>query len=185
MTPTKPKSQKTIIEIKALGEFIMPKKAKKGRIGFDLAIPEDVVIPAHSRVIIKLNFAINLPKNVEAKIEPRSGFSSKGMEGYGTKFVKKPFLRFFTRKVKVSGLQRFDADVLTGKVDPLYTESVGVIIRNNDEQFTLRKGTRVAQMTLYRTVPAWLEEVEELSCGSSIGGFGSTGTMVQENPVNS
>lgn len=168
--------KKFIIEIKALGDFVLPTKSKRGSIGYDLTVPTDVVIPAHARIIVPLNFAINLPRNYEAKIEPRSGFSAKGMEGFGTKYETKPFLRLFKRKIAKSGLQRFNADVLPGKVDPNYTDSVGVIILNNDEQFVLRKGTRIAQMTIYRTTPVWFSEVEELTCTSRGGGFGSSGT---------
>lgn len=168
--------KKFIIEIKALGDFVMPTKSKRGSIGYDLTVPADFVVPAHSRVIVPLNFAINLPRNYEAKIEPRSGFSAKGMEGYGSRIEYRRFLHFFKRKVVKSGLQRFNADVLPGKVDPNYTDSVGVIILNNDERFVLRKGTRIAQMTIYRTTPVWFEQVEELTCKSRGGGFGSSGT---------
>lgn len=169
------------IEIKGIGEYIKPVKAKRGSIGYDLAVPEDVVIPAHSRKVVRLNFAINLPFGCEAKIEPRSGMSSKGMEGYGTYYEYKRFLKFFKRKVKKYGLWRFNADVLVGKVDPLYTDSVGIIIKNDDEQFEIRKGTRIAQMTIYRVPPVRFIEVDELSCESRGGGFESSGTSSTEN----
>lgn len=169
------------IEIKGIGEYIKPVKAKRGSIGYDLAVPEDVVIPAHSRTVVRLNFAINLPFGCEAKIEPRSGMSSKGMEGYGIRKEYRKFLKFFRRKVKVFGLYRFNADVLVGKVDPLYTGSVGIIIKNDDEQFEIRKGTRIAQMTIYRVPPVRFIEVEELSCESRGGGFESSGTSSADN----
>lgn len=175
---TKPKRFK--LEIKALGEYIPTRKAKRGSIGYDLAVPADVHIPAHSRTVVKLNFAINLPVNYEAKIEPRSGFSSRGIEGYGTKYIRKKIFGIFTRKTVVSGKMNFDADVIPGKVDPNYTDSVGVIIRNNDEAFTIRKGTRIAQMTIYRTTPVWFVPVEELTCESRGGGFGSSGSSTTE-----
>lgn len=170
------KPKKLEVEIKGLGEFVIPKKAKRGSIGYDLAVPEDVHIPAHSRTVVKLNFAINLPINHEAKIEARSGFSSRGIEGYGTRYAKKKVLGIFSRTVTHSGLMNFDADVLPGKVDPYYTDSVGVIIKNNDEAFTIRKGTRIAQMTIYRTTPVWFVPVEELTCQSRGGGFCSSGS---------
>lgn len=168
------------IEIKALGEYVRPRKSKRGSIGYDLAVPEDVVIPAHARVIVPLNFAINLPPNYEAKIEPRSGFSAKGIEGVGTRTTTTYKFGLIPKRTTKSGVLRFDADVLVGKIDPNYTDSVGVIIRNNDEQFLLRKGTRIAQMTIYRTTPARWREVETLTCDNRGGGFGSSGVGIEE-----
>lgn len=73
-------------EIKPLSDgFALPVKAKKGSIGYDLTVPRDIRIPAHSRVKIPMDFAINLPNGVEAKIEPRSGCSLHGIVGYGVK----------------------------------------------------------------------------------------------------
>jgi len=74
-----------LISVKALGKFKAPVRAKKGSIGYDLYVPEDTKIPAKSRTLVPLNFAIELPHNVEGKIEPRSGFSAKGIEGFGTR----------------------------------------------------------------------------------------------------
>lgn len=181
-----PQTQKKRIEleIKGLGDYIRPTKSKRGSIGYDLAVPCDVEIPAHSRVVVPLNFAINLPVHHEAKIEPRSGFSSKGLEGYGTRYHYRKIFGIFKKKIATSGKQRFDADVIIGKVDPNYTESVGVIIRNNDERFIIRKGTRIAQMTIYRTTPVWFVPVEELSCKSRGGGFGSSGSGDSTTPDN-
>lgn len=81
-----------VIHIKPLGKFKVPERAKIGSIGYDLYIPQDTKVPAKSRVLIPLNFAIELPRNVEGKIEPRSGFSVKGIEGLGTR--KKWFLKW-------------------------------------------------------------------------------------------
>lgn len=175
----KGKSKRCEVEIKLLHEgAVVPQKSKKGSIGYDLALAEDFVVPAHSRIVIPLGFAINLPYGVEAKIEPRSGFSSKGMEGYGTKIETKKLFGFLPLKKSKSGLLRFNADVLVGKIDPLYTESVGVIVSNHDERFVLRKGTRIAQMTFYRTTSPWFVKVSELSSinDSRGGGFGSSGS---------
>ena len=142
---TKPQQKKRLeIEVKLLSEnAYTPVKAKKGSIGYDLTIPEDVVIPAHSRIVVPLQLAINLPYGVEGKIEPRSGFSSKGMEGHSTRIIKTRRFGIFPATKFVFESRRYDADVITGKIDPLYTDSIGVIIRNNDEQFTLRRVTRI------------------------------------------
>lgn len=175
---TKVKQKKRLeIEVKLLSDrAYTPVKAKRGSIGYDLTIPEDVVIPAHSRIVVPLQLAINLPYGVEGKIEPRSGFSSKGMEGHGTRIVKTRQFGIFPAKKFIFEARRYDADVIPGKIDPLYTDSIGVIIRNNDEQFTLKRGTRIAQISFYSVLTPRFICVEKLSCDSRGGGFGSSGS---------
>ncbi len=156
---------------------VLPKKSVRGAIGYDLCVPKDVKIPAHSRIAIPLDIAINLPYGVEAKIEARSGHSRYGMEGFGTKkVVKRRFLGIIPIKETRSGRMRFNADVLLGKVDPNYVDNIHVIIKNDDVEFTIRAGARIAQMTFYQTTSPFFKIVEKLSCKSRGGGFGSTGT---------
>ncbi len=169
-------------ELKPFGDYyFVPYKAKDGSIGYDLVAPVDFIVPAHSRCAMPLNIAINLPPNIEGKIEPRSGFSLRGMEGYGIRKVPRKLLGFIPWHKKIYGKQSFDADVLVGKIDPGYTDSIAVIIKNNDEQFTIRRGTRVAQITFYRTITTKFEIVKELSCKSRGGGFGGSGTTVEQS----
>lgn len=172
------KKPKRVFEIKATSNPMwMPKKAENGSIGYDLIVPDDFRVPAHSRCAIPLNFAINLPYGIEAKIEPRSGFSLKGIQGYGKHRSVRKILGLIPIATTISGRLRFDADVLVGKIDPNYTDTVHVIVKNNDVEFTIKAGTRIAQMTFYSTMHPWFELVDALSCKSRGGGFGSTGTM--------
>ena len=164
-------------EIKPLSDdFVMPVKAKRGSIGYDLTVPHDIVIPAHSRTKVPLDFAINLPAGTEAKIAPRSGCSLNGIVGYGVRKVRKKFLGIIPYVGKVSGRMCFDADVMVGKIDPNYTDNVHVLIKNHGEKFLLRAGTRIAQMTFYYTTSPFFKVVNELSAKSRGGGFGSSGT---------
>ncbi len=176
------------LEIMPLFEdFVLPVKAKRGSIGYDLTVPRDIAVAPHSRVKVPLDFAINLPYGVEAKIEPRSGCSLRGLPGYGWK--KKLFMLFgflpITRRVLCDDV--FDADVMIGKIDPNYTDNVHVLIKNNDEGFTLKAGTRIAQMTFYHTIAPFFRVVEELTSKSRGGGLGSSGTNrltpVHESPI--
>lgn len=155
----------------------VPKKSVRGSIGYDLCVPKDVKVPAHSRIAIPLDIAINLPFGVEAKIEPRSGHSMRGMEGFGSKTeVVRRILGIFPVKKIRSGRLRFDADVLVGKVDPNYTDNIHVIIKNNDDEFVIRAGSRIAQMTFYQTTSPFFKIVDKLTCKSRGGGLGHTGT---------
>lgn len=171
------------VKIKKLREDAkLPARATEKSIGYDLYTPCDICIE-HTRQIIPLGFAIELPDDYEAKIEPRSGFSSKGIEGFALK-CEEPNARRPYEAVpdmlwqRIDKSERFNADVLVGKIDPDYRGEVGVIIRNNEQSkpFLIAKGTRIAQMTIYKTETAEFELASELSATSrSDGGFGSTG----------
>ena len=154
---------------------IMPKKQHEGDAAFDLYIPEDVVLQ-HGRQIIDLKFSIELPMGYAATIQPRSGFSSKGIE------VEEHFNPF--REGADITTVRIDGDVLRGLVDSGYRGNVGVILNipslgaiYNEEYFhILKKGTRIAQMQIVEVPQVELIEVDELSdTDRGEGGFGHTG----------
>lgn len=174
----KTKIRKREFEIKLLSEnAVLPKKAVRGAIGYDLCVPKDFRVPAHSRVAIPLDIAINLPFGIEAKIEPRSGCTLRGLEGYGTrKVIKRKILGLFPMTETKSGRMYFDADVCVGKIDPNYTDNIHVIVVNRDDSFLIRKGSRIAQLTFYQTVAPFFKQVEELTCENRGGGLGHTGT---------
>lgn len=173
------------IKFKRLSEnAIMPKKATEGSIAFDVYVPKDTIIE-NGRNLVPLDFAIELPAGYEAKIEPRSGFSLKGMEGY--QIMKTSVWIEEDEKVNVSKWDnwasldpsRFDADVLVGKIDADYRGNVGVIINSHEPtDFMIKAGTRIAQLTIYHSAPDWeFMEVDELSdTERKDGGFGHSGT---------
>lgn len=167
------------VKFKKLNErAIMPKRATQGSAAYDLYLCEDVIV-SPNRNIIPLGFAMEMPHNIEAKIEARSGFSSKGIEGHEilTAYMMTPEgKQKFNRFVAVDPI-RFDADVITGKIDSDYRDCVGVIVNNRSEvDFVLKAGTKIAQMTFYKVEEASFTEAEELSKTDREGGFGSTGT---------
>lgn len=160
---------------------VLPSKATPQSVGYDLYVPADICIE-HPRQVIPLGFAMELPCGVEAKIEPRSGFSSKGIEGFALKqsvndpYGKTDFQPGLWQRIDMA--ECFNADVLVGKIDPDYRGEVGVIIRNNEpgKPFLVAKGTRIAQMTFYKTGTADFELVQDLSdTDRGTGGYGSTG----------
>lgn len=137
---------------------VMPTRATMGSAAYDLYAPEDIRIPS-GRFIIPLGFAMEMPMGVQALIDPRSGFSAKGMQGTFN-----------------SNVGRFDCDVIEGKIDSDYRGEVGAIVYNRDVPFIMKRGTRLAQMTFQKVETVAWEEVEELSETDREGGFGSTGT---------
>ena len=143
--------------------YMEPVKKTTGAIAYDLPIPTEVRIPT-GRCIVPLDFAIQLPEYHEFKIEPRSGFSAKGMEGFVDNNGEKGCKR------------RFDCDVIQGKVDCDYRGCVGVIVHNRDIPFFLERGTRIAQGTIYKAEPVVMCEVTELDeTDRGAGGYGHTG----------
>lgn len=152
------------IKFKALSELaFLPKKATEGAAAYDVYLPKNIIIK-EGRQIIPLDFAIELPYGYEAKIEPRSGFSSKGMEGLSV-------LSAFDGKSR----GRFNCDVLQGKIDSDYRGCVGVIVNNQECEFSILRGTRIAQLTIYKVEDAEFEIVEELTeTKRGAGGYGST-----------
>lgn len=166
---------------------VIPTKATPQSVGYDVYVRQDICIE-HPRQVIPLGPAIELPDGIEAKIEPRSGFSSEGIEGFALRsepFCGRPRDGIMETNdelwQRIDKKERFDADVLVGKVDPDYRGEIGVIIRNNepDRRFLIAKGTRIAQMTFYPVAqfPGGFDEVEELSeTERADGGFGHSGT---------
>lgn len=156
---------------------MLPKKATAGSAAYDLYVPQDTVINKCSRKVVRLGFAMEMPKRVEALIDARSGFSSKGMEGHELIHLhmgqEDPV---YVGDAIMMETDRFDCDVIQGKIDSDYRGEVGVIVNNRDSRsFEIKAGTRIAQMTFHKVEEAEWEEVEELSETDREGGFGSTG----------
>lgn len=169
----------------------LPEKATEGSAAYDLYVPEDVIIEP-GRQIIQLGFAMEMEEGYEALVDPRSGFSSKGMEGYEviTHWIYRShfgcmsgycgeFLRDEscpTKRYVAMEPERFDCDVIEGKVDSDYRLGVGVIVHNRGRAFLIKAGTRIAQMTFHKVETVDWEETEELSESARKGGFGHSGT---------
>ena len=145
---------------KLSGMAIIPTKMTKGSAAYDLYAPFDKII-THGRQVIDLHLALELPFGYEAKVEPRSGYASKGFVG-ALDSTQEPNIRF-------------DCDVIVGKVDSDYRGGIGVIVNNRDRAFFMRRGQRIAQLTIYKVEEADFVEVEELSETERTGGFGHTG----------
>ena len=177
---------------KLLPGAVLPKKATEGSAAYDLYVPKDLIVE-RGRQVIPLCFAMEMEDGYEALIDARSGFSARGMEGYrvitsyrfDNHFGSLTIPRHKTwpeceevkieRSVNIEA-ERFDCDVIQGKIDSDYRNDVGVIVHNRGCEFLLRAGTRIAQMTFHKVETVEWEETDTLSETGRLGGFGHTGT---------
>ncbi len=131
----------------ALPAYATPESA-----GMDIAaaVTVDVVLKPGRRALIPSGFAIALPPGHEAQIRPRSGLALRD----GVTMVNTP-----------------------GTIDADYRGEIGVILINLGQQdFTVTRGLRIAQMVVAPVAEAAFAEVDVLpESGRGSGGFGSTG----------
>lgn len=144
---------------------IMPKQSVEFSAGYDLYVPFDTVIK-RGRQAVPIGIKIGVPRGIDGHMRPRSGFSTEGVEGYTI-----PLFKWLKPKKK-----RFDADVIEGTIDHGYKNEINIIINNHDKPFTIKGGTRIAQMVFNRHELPILLEVDELTGFDRGGGMGHTGT---------
>jgi len=122
--------------------------------GMDLraAVPDDepLVLRPGARFPVPTGLAFALPDGFEAQVRPRSGLAAK----HGVTCLNTP-----------------------GTIDADYRGEVKVILVNlGEEDFTIRRGDRIAQLVIAPVVQARWNEVENLDeTARGVGGFGSTG----------
>ena len=133
----------------------LPDYATPDAAGMDLlaAVEEDVVIAPGERKLISTGLKMAIPPGYEGQVRPRSGLALR----HGVTLLNTP-----------------------GTVDSDYRGVVAVILVNlGNEDFTIRRGDRIAQMLVCPVSRAELVERESLSSTlRSDGGFGHTGIGV-------
>lgn len=149
MNPTVP-----IIRLPHAADLPLPAYESAQAAGMDLraAVPEDepLVLRPGSRFPVPTGLAFALPPGFEGQVRPRSGLAFKS----GVTCLNSP-----------------------GTVDADYRGEVKVILINHgEEDFTIRRGDRIAQLIVAPVVQAQWAEVESLDeTARGAGGFGSTG----------
>jgi dUTP pyrophosphatase len=142
-----------VVNFKKLSEgAIVPSYGSEYAAGADLyaCVQGEVTIPAHKTVVIPTGIAIELPIGYAGLIYARSGLATK------------------------KGLAPANK---VGVVDCDYRGEVKVALHNHtDEDKTIDKGERIAQLVITPYVTAQFVEQETLSdTVRGEGGFGSTG----------
>ncbi len=131
-------------------EDLFPRKAHEDDAAFDLRSRVDVVIPSGKIMLVPTGVFMELPVGYEAQVRPRSGLALK----HGITVLNTP-----------------------GTIDAGYRGEVGVILINAGENdFTIARGDRIAQMVIQQLTDVQLVSAEALSeTARGAGGFGSTG----------
>ena len=130
---------------------IIPFQAHEDDAGMDLFSVDEVTLKPMERKLIHTGIWIQLPKNTEAQIRPRSGLALKN----GITTLNSP-----------------------GTIDEGYRGEIGVIIINHgQETFIVEEGMKIAQMIVKPVFRVNVVEAEELSDSErKANGFGSSGT---------
>ncbi|MBO3758756.1 dUTP diphosphatase [Ciceribacter sp. L1K22] len=133
----------------------LPSYETAGAAGMDVraAVPdgEPLVIAPGKRALVPSGFVFEIPAGYEIQIRPRSGLAFKN----GITCLNTP-----------------------GTIDSDYRGEVKVLLVNlGDEDFTVIRGMRIAQMVIAPVVQAAVSEVTSATeTVRGAGGFGSTGT---------
>lgn len=154
----------TLLKVKPLiDNFTMPLQAHQGDAGFDCFYQRDEVIAIMpgERVLVPLDFSLEIPEGYEVQVRPRSGLAKK----HGITVLNSP-----------------------GTIDSSYTGPCAAIMINlnfevdsfgnvkESEPYVIMPGDRVCQMVVAQVPKVSLsltDEISETQRGS--GGFGSTG----------
>ncbi len=149
-------SSPVVVDIQVLPEgqgLPLPTYMTHGSAGCDLhaAIADELVLRPGERALIPAGFCVALPEGFEAQIRPRSGLAVK----HGVTCLNTP-----------------------GTIDADYRGPVCVLLINlGQENFTISRGDRIAQMLVSRIERAEFRETERLDVTlRAAGGFGSTGS---------
>lgn len=128
----------------------LPEYAHEGDAGLDVFSIEDVVINPGKTSLIHTGIKIELPKETEAQIRPRSGLALKN----SITVLNTP-----------------------GTIDEGYRGEIGIILINHGKKaFKVEKHMKIAQMVIKPVFRVNVLETQELSdTVRAEGGFGSTG----------
>lgn len=140
------------IKIINKSEYLLPSYETIYSAGMDLRanVTEPSTLKPLQRAVVKTGLFIELPIGYEAQVRPRSGLAAK------------------------KGITVLNAP---GTIDADYRGEIGVILVNlSNEDFTIVRGERIAQLVIAKHERAAWEEVDELDeTDRGEGGFGSTG----------
>ncbi|MBU3183638.1 dUTP diphosphatase [Clostridium estertheticum] len=141
------------VKVKKINELaILPQYAHEGDAGLDLFSVEEKIIMPGETVLVHTGIQIELPKDTEAQIRPRSGLALKN----SITVLNTP-----------------------GTIDEGYRGEIGIILINHGKiNFRVEMNMKIAQMVIKPVLKVSIVAVDELnSTQRGKGGFGSTGLI--------
>ena len=132
------------------GDLPLPSYETSGSAGMDVRAAEEMVLPPGQRGLVGTGLAFAIPEGYEIQVRPRSGLALKK----GIAIPNSP-----------------------GTIDSDYRGELKVILINHgEENFTIERGDRIAQIVVAPVQRGVLVEVGDLDeTQRGAGGFGSTG----------
>jgi dUTP pyrophosphatase len=146
---------RVILRVKKLHpDAILPSYAHPGDSGLDIYSVEDVIVKAGKRAIVHTGIAMEYPDNYCTLIWDKSGLAGN------------------------SGIT-----VLGGVFENIYKGEYKIILFNtSEEDYFIKKGSKIAQILVQPIINADVEEVQELNDSiRGVDGFGSTGLEKKAN----
>ncbi len=145
-----------VVQLPHAADLPLPEYATVQSAAVDLlaAVTEGVVLAPGARTLIPTGLAIALPDGYEAQVRPRSGLALKN----GITLLNTP-----------------------GTIDADYRGEIGIILTNlSEEDFTVERGMRIAQMLIAPVTRLTWNAVSSLDKSErGSGGFGSTGVTTE------
>lgn len=130
----------------------LPSYETAGAAGMDIraAVSEPLVLQPGARMLVPTGFIFEIPQGFEIQVRPRSGLAFK----HGVTCLNTP-----------------------GTIDSDYRGEVKVLLINlGQENFTIDRGMRIAQLVFAPVVQAQVQEADRFNdTARGAGGFGSTG----------
>ena len=132
------------------GDLPLPSYETSGSAGMDVRAAEEMVLPPGQRGLVGTGLAFAIPEGYEIQVRPRSGLALKK----GIAIPNSP-----------------------GTIDSDYRGELKVILINHgEENFTIERGDRIAQIVVAPVQRGVLVEVADLDEPQrGAGGFGSPG----------
>ena len=146
-----------VVKVKRLCNNVrLPVRGTTGVAGYDLAVAQTAVVPAHGKVLVKIGLSISMPTSCYGMTALRSGLALK-------KFI----------------------DVGAGVVDEDYRGELGLVLFNfGDEDFKINMGDKIAQLIFEKTKTLAVIEANSLEeTGRGNKGFGSTRINSEEQKL--
>jgi len=146
-------ADRVLVQIKRLPHghgLDLPAYATDGAAGMDVLAAENLILRPGARAAVGTGLAVAIPPGYEIQVRPRSGLALK----HGISVPNTP-----------------------GTIDSDYRGELKVILINHSEDnFTIHRGDRIAQLVVSPVTLAVWDEVEVLDdTARGSGGFGSTG----------